>query len=215
MKRNKRLKILEAISNHIINNKKEYILVTLIFLVGIFLGVMFINNMQEEQMTEITSYLNNFTEKLKNTEKLETMTILKTTTLQNITLALTLWFFGTTVIGIPIVFGIILYRGFCLGYSIAAIITIMGVGKGIIFVLITLLLQNILFIPAIIAIGVSGFKLYKSIVKDRNKENIKVEILRHTIFSALMLIALCISAIIEILISTNILKKFVKSLDFE
>ena len=210
MKRNKRLKILEAISNHIINNKKEYILVTLIFLVGIFLGVMFINNMQEEQMTEITSYLNNFTEKLKNTEKLETMTILKTTTLQNITLALTLWFFGTTVIGIPIVFGIILYRGFCLGYSIAAIITIMGVGKGIIFVLITLLLQNILFIPAIIAIGVSGFKLYKSIVKDRNKENIKVEILRHTIFSALMLIALCISAIIEILISTNILKKFVK-----
>lgn len=210
MKRNKRLKILETISNHIINNKKEYILVTLIFLVGIFLGVMFINNTQEEQMTEITSYLNNFTDKLKKTEKLETMGILKTTILQNITLALTLWFFGTTVIGIPIVFGIILYRGFCLGYSIASIITIMGVGKGIIFVLITLLLQNILFIPAIIAIGVSGFKLYKSIVKDTNKDNIKVEILRHTIFSALMLIVLCISAIIEILISTNILKKFVK-----
>ena len=54
MKRNKRLKILEIISNHIMNNKKEYILVTLIFLVGIFLGVMFINNAQESQMTEIT-----------------------------------------------------------------------------------------------------------------------------------------------------------------
>ena len=57
--------------------------------------------------------------------------------------------------GIPIVFGIILYRGFCLGYTIASIIVAMGIGKGISFILITLLLQNIIFIPAIIAIGVS------------------------------------------------------------
>ena len=159
MKRNKRLRIIDTILNHIINNKKEYILVTLIFLVGIFLGVMFINNIQETQMKEITEYLKSFTEKLKNTEKLETYSILKTTISENIILAITLWFFGTTVIGIPIVFGIILYRGFCLGYSIASIITKMGTGKGILFILVTLVLQNIIFIPAIIAIGVSRIQI--------------------------------------------------------
>lgn len=155
MRRNKRLKIWDTIGNHVVNNKKEYILVTLIFLVGIFLGVMFINNSKENQLSEISSYFNNFIDKLKNTEKLETMAILKTTLLENIMLAVTLWFFGTTVIGIPIVFGIIMYRGFCLGYSIATIISVIGVGKGILFILITLVLQNILFIPALIAIGVS------------------------------------------------------------
>ena len=112
MKRNKRLRMIDAICNHVINNKKEYVLVTLIFLVGIFLGVMFINNIQEAQMAEITEYLKSFTEKLKNTEKLETYSILKTTILENVILAITLWFFGTTVIGIPIVFGIILLRIF-------------------------------------------------------------------------------------------------------
>ena len=155
MKENKRLKIGNTIYQHITNNSKEYILLTLIFLIGIFLGVMFINNIQETQRGEITSYLNNFIDKLKNTEKLESVEILKTTIIENIILAITLWFFGTTVIGIPVVFGIILYRGFCLGYSIASIILTIGVGKGIIFVLISLLLQNIIFIPAIIAIGVS------------------------------------------------------------
>ena len=155
MRRHKRLKIWDTIGNHVVNNKKEYILVTLIFLVGIFLGVMFINNSKENQLSEISSYFNNFIDKLKNTEKLETMAILKTTLLENIMLAVTLWFFGTTVIGIPIVFGIIMYRGFCLGYSIATIISVIGVGKGILFILITLVLQNILFIPALIAIGVS------------------------------------------------------------
>lgn len=171
---------------------------------------MFINNTQESTKTEITSYLNNFIEKLKNTENLENIKILKTTIMENIILAITLWFFGTTVIGIPIVFGIILYRGFCLGYTISTIISIMGIVKGMSFIFITLVLQNIIFIPSIIAIGVSGFKLYKSIVKDRNKDNIKIEVLRHTIFSAIMLVLLCISAIIEILISTNILKNFIK-----
>ena len=155
MRRNKRLKIWDTIGNHVANNKKEYILVTLIFLVGIFLGVMFINNSKENQLSEISSYFNNFIDKLKNTEKLETMAILKTTLLENIMLAVTLWFFGTTVIGIPIVFGIIMYRGFCLGYTISTIISVIGVGKGILFILITLVLQNILFIPALIAIGVS------------------------------------------------------------
>ena len=155
MRRNKRLKIWDTIGIHVANNKKEYILVTLIFLVGIFLGVMFINNSKESQLSEISSYLNNFIDKLKNTEKLETMAILKTTLLENVILAVTLWFFGTTEIGIPIVFGIIMYRGFCLGYSIATILSVIGVGKGILFILITLVLQNILFIPALIAIVVS------------------------------------------------------------
>ena len=210
MKRNKRLKIWDTIVNHVINNKKEYILVTLLFLVGIFLGVMFINNSKETQLTEITNYMQQFIEKLKNTQNLETSTLLKTTIMQNIVLAITLWFFGTTVIGIPIVFGIIMYKGFCLGYTIATVIATLGTGKGIIFILIALILQNIILIPAILAIGVSGFKLYKSIVKDRNKENIKVEVLRHTIFSVIMLCFLCISAMGEILISTYILKNFIK-----
>lgn len=155
MKENKRLKIGNTIYQHITNNRKEYILVTLIFLVGIFLGVMFINNAQEAQMSEITSYLNNFVDKLKNTEELNNIELLKTTIIENIILAITLWFFGTTVIGIPVVFGIILYRGFCLGYTISSIMVMMGAGKGILFVFISLLLQNIIFIPAIIAIGVS------------------------------------------------------------
>ena len=210
MKKNGHFHIKEVIYQHILNNSKEYILITLIFIIGIFLGVMFINSTQDSQIAEITSYLNSFTDKLKNTEQLDNMAILKTAIKENIMLALTIWFFGTTVIGIPIVFGVVLYRGFCLGYTISAIITIMGFSKGISFVLISLLLQDIILIPALIAIAVSGFKLYKSIVKNRDRENIKIEILRHTVFSLIMLALLCIAAVIETFISTNLLKNFLK-----
>ena len=98
MKKNKRLIIKDIILTHILNNSKEYIIVTLIFIIGLFLGVMFINNISETQMTEVNSYLTNFIEKLKNIENLEIGTMLKTTIFENIVLAVTLWFFGTTVI---------------------------------------------------------------------------------------------------------------------
>lgn len=210
MKKNKRKVFIQTIKEHILNNKKEYIVVSILFVIGIFLGVFFINNVSQEPRTQITEYLNQFIEQLKNTENLNTIELLKTSIGQNIMLAISLWFFGTTIIGIPVVFGIVAYRGFCLGYTIAACISIMGIQKGILFVLILLLLQNLLVIPAILALAVSGIKLYQSITKDKRKENVKLEMVRHTVFSLIMLIVLIISSVIEIFVSTNILKLCIK-----
>lgn len=209
MKKDKGLKIRSTIKEHVINNKKPYILTTLLFVIGIFLGVLFINNMQEGQKGEISSYLNQFIENFKNIEKLDQTALLQTSLKQNMILAIVIWFFGTTVIGLPIVFGMVLYRGFCLGYTISLCTYVLGMSKGMIFTSISLILPNLLFIPALLALAVSGFKLYQSIVKDKRKENIKIEIIRHTIFSLVMLVILAISSLVEILIATNILKQII------
>ena len=209
MRKDKGLKIKNTIKEHLANNKKPYIITALLFVIGIFLGVLFINHMQETQKTEISNYLNNFIENFKNTEKLDQTLLLQTSLQQNIMLVIILWFFGTTVIGLPIVFGIILYRGFCLGYTIAVVTSILGISKGILFTSVTLILPNILFIPALFALAVSGFKLEQSIVKEKRKENVKLEIIRHTIFCFIMIGIIVLSSLVEIFISTNILKQII------
>ncbi len=96
--RDKGIKIKDTIKQHILNNKKEYCLVAIIFVIGIFLGVLFVNNIQEAQKAEIQSYFNNFINKMKETEKLEMQTLLNTSIFQNLIVAVIIWFFGTTVI---------------------------------------------------------------------------------------------------------------------
>ena len=206
----KEISIKETLKQHIVNNKREYIITEFIFVIGIFLGVLFVNNTDNNQKEQIGSYINEYITKMKDTNNINNGEVFKSSIKQNLLIAVGIWFLGTTVIGIPLVFGIVLYRGFLLGYTIATFVSTIGFSKGIIFIIISIVLQNLIFIPAILALAVSGFKLYKSIIKDKRKENIKLEIIRHTMFSIVMLILLIIAALIESFISTNILKIFIK-----
>lgn len=99
MKNNrKKLKLKSIIASHIVNNKKDYIIILLLFIIGIFLGVLFINNIQEEQFNNVENYITNFINKLKELQNLDSLNLLKNSITQNIILAILLWFFGTTVI---------------------------------------------------------------------------------------------------------------------
>ena len=104
----------------------------------------------------------------------------------------------------PFIYGIICYRGFCIGYTSSTIIGVLGVNKGSILLATSLLPQNIIFIPCMLALGVSGLKLYRSIIKDRRKENIKIEMYRHTILCLIMLVGLIVSSLLETYISSTL-----------
>ena len=205
-------RIKEVIFSHVESNLREYIIFTVIFLIGIIVGVIFINNVSENQGLEINNYITSFISSLKENKEINDMVLLKDSIKKNIVLAIILWFMGSTVIGISIVYLIVAFRGFCLGYTISSVIATCGLWKGILFVLSTVFLQNIIFIPCIIALSVNGMRLHNSIMKDRRKENIKLEILRHTFFSALMLVFMIISSFIEVFVSKNILVWIIKYL---
>lgn len=197
----KEIKLTSNIKNIIIkyvrNNIKEYILISTIFIIGLLIGVIFINNCSEEKANIISEYITEFMDKFKQTEQIDKTYLYSKSLKNNVLLTLLLWISGTTIVGIPVVLGIILYRGFCLGVTVSSISMTLGVGKGIWVSFIMLGLQSIIFVPAIITIGVSSLKLYKSIIADRRKENIKIQVLSHTIISFLMFLTITFSSFVE------------------
>ena len=185
---------------------QEYIIVSILFIIGILAGTIFIGNRTSDQKEEICNYVNGYIEQAKGANVgVDSIGEIK----NNIGLAIIMWFAGTTIIGIPIVLGIIIWRGFCIGYTLSGLTLVLGIQKSINFTVIALLLQNIILIPAIFTLGVSSIKLYKTIMKDRRKENIKIQMVKHTLCSICMLIAVIASAIIKTQISARLLLQFI------
>ena len=182
----------------------------IIFFIGLTLGVIFVNNANETQANQISGYINNFINSIKENYQISTKELLKNSIINNAGIAVLLWFLGSTVIGFPLIYVFVGYKGYCIGYTVSSVMATVGTGKGIIFIIATMLIQNIIYIPTILTLSVSGIKLYRLIMEDRRRENIKLQILKHTIFSILMLILLLISSLLETYISGNLSGIFLK-----
>jgi len=123
--------------------------------------------------------------------------------ISNIKLAIVIWLAGSTVVGFPAIYLSVGYKGMCIGYTVSAVIAALGKQKGIIFALSAMLLQNIIAVPCILALMVSSVKMYKSIIRKQNKESLKFEIYRHTIFSFIMIIGLILASFVEFLFTKS------------
>lgn len=200
----------EIIINNILKNKRKYILLLLIFIIGIVLGVFFINNSDENQKKEINEYITNFVTTLKENNSIDKKELVKASLKGNIVMGIALWFIGSTVIGLPLIYFFVLYKGLCIGYTMSSAILTLSTGKGILFCISSILLHNIIMIPAILMIAASGTNLCQAIIKNRTKENIKLEIIKHSIISFIGIIFFMLSSLVEVYISTNFLMLVVK-----
>ncbi len=213
IRKKQKSRILLFVLDHIKENKRNYLIATVLFFIGFIIAILFINNINQQQVNEISEYIKELSNNLKKTEKIDYIELLKQSIHTNIIIILIIWIASSTIIGIPVVYAEITYRGFVLGYTICSVILTFGVKNGTLYNIVALLLHNIIFLPVLFATAVSGMKSYKSIIRNVEKENIKLEFFRHTIFSVIMLILLIISSIIEVYFSTNLTKlilKFIK-----
>lgn len=212
-RRFRKSKFLATIENHINQNIKEYAISTLVFILGVIIGVMILNSSNEESKKNISGYINEFVNTIKNREyEVDKNKLLMKSITSNLKVALIIWISGSTLIGIPLVYGSLGYKGMCIGYSISAIIAALDKSKGITVALSSMLLQNIIVIPCILALAVSSVKMHKVIMKEHNKNDLKFEIYRHTIFSLIMAAGLVISSFIEIFLSINLTSNIIINL---
>ena len=98
----------------------------LFFIIGVFIGILIINNYDEDKIQTITSYIEEFLHKFKNIEGINTKELIGETIKNNLIFAIMIWTAGTTIIGIPIVILLIIYRGICFGFTIGAISLTLG-----------------------------------------------------------------------------------------
>ncbi len=145
--------------DYIIRNKKNFIIIIVLFCIGLVGGTIFINNSAESQKLEINNYIQDLVNNIKNTEDVNKINILFLSIKQNVFFIILTWFLGCTIIGGIFIYLMILYKGFAIGYTISSMIAVLGVKSGTIFAVSGLLMQNIIFLPAFFLIAENRYKI--------------------------------------------------------
>ncbi|MBR6034059.1 MAG: stage II sporulation protein M [Clostridia bacterium] len=217
MKRHRQKKFRNILLEHIKNNTKEYTILLSIFIIGIIIGVLLINHTSNNQRLELSNYIYNYVSNFDNCkDELDNIKILNDSIINNSITFLVLWIVGLTATLTPIIYGMVLFKGLCLGYTMSTIIGVLGVNKGLVFAISLLLPQNLILIPAILAMALSGIIVHTRTSLDYNerifdrkkkyKESLKHEIIRHSAFSIIIIFFVIISCFVEAFISINAFK---------
>ena len=121
----------------------------------IFFNIKATNNENQE----INSYITNLISNIKTAQNINKNELLFLSIIENIKTILIIWFLGCTIVGGVFIYFSIIYKGFTIGYTISAMIAVLSVKKGITIALISLLLQNIIFLPAFFLIAENRNKI--------------------------------------------------------
>lgn len=193
----------KILKNYLQKYKKEYISLFIIILIGFIFGILFIQKGNAEEITNINSYIQSLITNIKNANGINKALLLLESLKSNCLFIVIIWFLGCTVIGSFLIYLACFYKGFSLGYTVAAVFTSLGIKSGIIFTASSIILQNLILFIAIFLIANSGIQLYLNI--KRNCVNLKLELLRHLIIMLISLGLSILASFIEVYISTNFL----------
>lgn len=192
---------------HFKNNIFTYLALTIVIMIGISSGVITIKIMSEAQRIELSNFLSDFF-KVLDEQKIQNTVLLKSSILNNFKTGVIIWAMGIIVIGMPITFTLILFRGFTIGFSIGFIINNFGF-KGFLLSFLALTPQNIFIIPGLIIISSLSTSYSINFIKNRKKikkESILKEIISFSFFSSLTLLCFVIGGLIEAYITPYLIK---------
>lgn len=178
-----------------------YFFIILLFLIGVIFGALAVKTLGEEQKAELITYMKVFFQGLNKGENasLDMGVFVKQVVLNNIKTVALIWLLGLTVIGVPIILFIVFTRGFVIGFTIGFLVN-EYVLRGIAFAIVSVIPHNVLLIPAIIIVAVSGVSFSLLIVRNRlrpHRINLSYECMAYTSMAVLMLGVVIIGGLVE------------------
>ena len=142
-----KINFLEGCRKHINENYILYIVSFMFVLIGVVMGMYVVRYMGDTYKNDLSNYLLSFVNEIGGTE-INNKYMLFQGIKNNVLILGAIYILGFTIVGIPFIFVIDLIKGFTLGFSSAVIINSLGT-KGMIFSLLTLVPQNLIYVPCI------------------------------------------------------------------
>ncbi|EEG78300.1 stage II sporulation protein M [Dethiobacter alkaliphilus] len=199
----------QTIESHVREQVGIYLVVLLVFTLGIVAGSLSVRLLGEGQVMELNDYFYGFVDYLTEQHPIDQMQVLQRSLLYNGQIVLALWLLGNLFFGFIFALGIIFYRGFTIGFTVGFLAE-QNAMRGIIFSLGSVLPQNLIYVPATIFAGVFAVSLSLLLFKRRvSKKNFPYGTYFFQYTMAMLIIALAFLA--GSLVETTITPVFMRA----
>lgn len=175
------------IKQHLKENRWQYTILILLLLLGIIIGHYQVVYLETGVRSNLLDMIDNYL-RLQQADSNSGFTILKSIFFNQAKTVLLIWFLGLTVIGWPLILANVLVRGLSLGFTISFLIREKA-GAGIIMTLLSIVPQNLVYIPLIIFWSVMAMNF--SIYLLRGRDDARMSLGRSLIiYTSLLLICI-------------------------
>ncbi len=201
------MKWMDKLKGTIKVNKKTLLFFTILLIIGIIAGSIFMAILSETDKKLVTDYFNNYISNIEN-NKLNYLEGIKNGLFNNLLYIIIIWILGISIIGIPIVTIMFFIKSFTLGFSIASIVFNYKL-KGCLLNFINIFPhQMIYFLIYMLITTYSIFFSLKMINSIINKKNMDFKIMMNKYVKILIIsvIAITIGIIIETFITPLLIK---------
>ncbi len=204
-------KIFKLINAEFKRNKKLYVFVSILLIVGFITGSLFITILSSEDKKLVGETISNFFLQIKN-NNVDIIYTLRTSLTTNLIYIIFVWLLGISVIGIPIIIFLIFIKSFILGFSIVSIIFKYKL-SGTLISLAYIFPHQILNLLVISFIGLYALKVSISLIKlILSKKQINFKLIMKKYFAVLIICV--ILSIISTMLETFLCPNFIKLLAF-
>lgn len=201
------MKWMDKLKGTIKVNKKTLLFFTILLIIGIIAGSIFMAILSETDKKLVTDYFNNYISNIEN-NKLNYLESIKNGLFNNLLYIIIIWILGISIIGIPIVTIMFFIKSFTLGFSIASIVFNYKL-KGCLLNFINIFPHQIIyFLIYMLITTYSIFFSLKMINSIINKKNMDFKIMMNKYVKILIIsvIAIIIGIIIETFITPLLIK---------
>lgn len=203
------MKIMDKLKFQVKIDKKLLIFLTILLLVGIAFGSIFVSILDNSDKTLVNEHLNNFINSIE-TDKLDYFQALKSNLITNISFVIVIWLLGISIIGLPIILIMFFSKTFILGFSVGAILSVFKT-KGLLFSLVHIfpgqVISLLLYLLLTMYAMSFSFKLIYVIFK---KKTLDFKIVMNKYFKILLLVLTIV--VLMNLYDTYLMPKLVKIL---
>lgn len=199
------------ISKHFSKHITLYFVIILCFSAGIASGVFSVKALSQIQKDQLVDYL---VLSLKDTligGNLDNNQVFWYSVQNNFKTVLFVWIAAISVIGFPLIFFAIGIRGFILGFTVGFLIQNVGY-KGILFSIISILPQNLIYIPILMVIGVVSINYSVFLIKNKKAKYVKNQKFRTFLKYSLLVLSISVLLLFGSLVEGYLSPVFLKGM---